>query len=63
MLAATLLQGNMSYPSYVFLTPNNEIITVVKGFREAPEMLNILKYIGTDAYKTETPEEFIEKNK
>lgn len=63
MLAATLLQGNMSYPSYVFLTPNNEVITVVKGFREAPEMLNILKYIGTDAYKTQTPEEFIEKNK
>lgn len=62
-LAATLLQGKMSFPSYVFLTPENEVITVVCGFREAPEMLKVLKYFGTDAYETRTPEEFFKEDK
>lgn len=49
-LAAALLQGNMSYPSYVFMNEKNQLLTVVPGFVQANEFIPILMYFGTDAY-------------
>lgn len=57
-LAQALLQGKMSYPSYVFMNENNQLLTIVPGYAEAKEFLPILKFIGSNAYLTTTWEEF-----
>jgi thioredoxin-related protein len=57
-LAAALLNGQMSYPSVVFLTENVEMITPVPGYIKPKEFDPILKYIGEDYYKTEKFEEW-----
>lgn len=60
-LAQALLQGKMSYPSYVFMSENNQLITVVPGYIEAYNFLYILKYIGSDAFKTQSWEEYFKR--
>jgi thioredoxin-related protein len=57
-LAQELLSGKMSYPSFVFLDENLAKVTIVPGFRKAPEFEVILNYIGSNAYKTQKWEEF-----
>jgi len=57
-LAQELLGGRMSYPSFVFLDENLNRVTVVPGYRKAPEFESILHYIGENAYKTQKWEEF-----
>jgi thioredoxin-related protein len=57
-LAQALLNGRMSYPSFVFLDEKQQAITVVPGYRKAPEFESILVYIGGDIYKTKKWEEF-----
>ena len=57
-LAAALLQGKMSYPSYVFMNEKNQAITVVPGYSKAEEFITILRFIGSDAFLTTPWEEF-----
>mgnify|MGYP003488610296 FL=1 len=57
-LAQALLQGKMSYPSYVFMNENNQLLTIVPGYAEANAFLPILKFIGSNAYLTTSWEEF-----
>jgi thioredoxin-related protein len=59
--AAALLQGKMSYPSYVFLDENNRGITVLKGYREEEYFMSFLKFIVSDSYKTMTYDEYAKK--
>ncbi len=49
-LAISLLGGKMSYPSVVFLDSKLQMLTVVPGFIEAPQMMEILKYFGDGIY-------------
>lgn len=49
-LAIALLNGRMSYPSYVFLNEEQKIITVVPGFHKPENFDVILNYIGSDAF-------------
>ena len=58
-LAAALLQGRLSYPSYVFMNEQNQLITVAPGYMEANEFLPILKYIGTNAYLKQSFKDYI----
>ena len=58
-LASALLQGRLSYPSYVFMNEKNQLITVAPGYIEAKEFLPILQYIGTDAYLRQTFKDYI----
>jgi thioredoxin-related protein len=58
-LAQTLMSGRMSYPSYVFLDEQSNRITIVPGYRKAPEFESILNFIASDAYKTKKWEEFV----
>lgn len=44
-LAASLLDGQLSYPSYVYLTPNFERITISKGFKPADQFMEELKAV------------------
>lgn len=57
-LAVALLQGKMSYPSVVFMNEKIELLTVVPGFRQAPEMEPILMFFADKAYLTQTYEVF-----
>lgn len=42
-LAAGLLQGQMSYPSFVVLNKEEKILQIIKGYREADSFLPILE--------------------
>lgn len=50
-LAVELMQGQMSYPTVVFLDEQLKNIQAIPGFREAPEMDRILKYFGDNYYR------------
>ena len=58
-LAAAMLQGRMSYPSYVFLNEKNQLLTVAPGYMEAKDFLPVLKYLGTNAYLNQTFKDYI----
>jgi thioredoxin-related protein len=57
-LAQALMQGKMSYPSYVFMGEDLKVLTVVPGFYPADQFEPILHFFGKDAYKTTTWETF-----
>ncbi len=57
-LAAELLRGKMSYPSYVFLNEKGQWLTVVAGYQPAKDFEGVIKYFGTDAYLKSTWEEY-----
>jgi thioredoxin-related protein len=50
-LAASLLNGQMSYPHTVFLEPDLNLITRIAGYKDANFMLPVLHYLGEGAYK------------
>ena len=58
-LAAALLRGKMSYPSYIFMDEKNYVITVAPGYMDANDLMPVLMYIGTDAYKNQTFKDYI----
>lgn len=58
-LAKALLQGKMSYPSYVFMNERNHPITVAPGYMEAKDFLPVLQYIGSDAYLKQSFKDYI----
>lgn len=59
--AATLLQGKMSYPSYVFLDEKNRGITILKGYREEAYFLSFVSFIKSESYKTMTFDKYQNK--
>ena len=58
-LAGALLQGRLSYPSYVFMDEKNQLLTVAPGYMEAKDFLPILKYFGTNAYLKKSFKDYI----
>ncbi len=58
-MAQALLKGKMSYPSFVFLNSDTEWLTVVNGFRKAPEFEQVLTYFGENIYEEKTWEQFM----
>ena len=54
-LAIDLLQGNMSYPSYVFLAKQRSKLGVIPGYRQAKEFEVLLHYFGDGAYENQIP--------
>jgi thioredoxin-related protein len=57
-LAAAFLQGQMSYPSTVYLDEQLRMLTPVPGYLDAPTFSKILKYFGEDNHKTMSYQEF-----
>lgn len=49
--AAALMQGNMSYPTTVFLDENLKMLSPVPGYQKADAFLQIAKYFGDNIYK------------
>ena len=58
-LAATLLQGKMSYPTSVFLDEDLNVLTPLPGYQTPDKLEPILEFIGNEIYKTSTYEEFL----
>jgi thioredoxin-related protein len=52
-LAQALLNGKMSYPSYVFMNEKSELITIVPGYMEAKAFDPILHFFAEDKFLTE----------
>jgi thioredoxin-related protein len=58
-LAATLLNGNMGYPSIVFLDEKGQMIQPMQGYIKAKQFDQILKFLGEEMYKTQKWEDFL----
>lgn len=52
-LAAGILNGQMSFPSFVFMTSNFEIITPISGYIPKEEWEPIVSFIGSDYWLPE----------
>ena len=59
-LAVALLQGQLSYPTVVFLTKQNDKFAVspVPGFKEPKEMEVLLSFFADNAYETQKWDDF-----
>ena len=57
-LAVSLLNGQMSYPSTVFLDEDMNILTTVPGYLTPKEINPILVYFGDNIYKTKNWKEY-----
>ena len=57
-LAFALLDGKMSYPSFVYLDESASRISISPGYKDAQTMDVELRYIGKDYFKTTTYEDF-----
>lgn len=62
-LAATLLQGKLSYPTVVFLDKEFNLVQPLPGYRGPQDFLPIANYIGGEHYKTTPWEEFLAEYK
>jgi thioredoxin-related protein len=57
-LAVSLLNGQMSYPSTVFLDENMNMLTVVPGYLTPKDINPILKYFGENIYRVKNWKEY-----
>ncbi|WP_229802037.1 thioredoxin family protein [Pontibacter akesuensis] len=59
-LAVALLQGQMSYPTTVYLDEQFNMITPVPGYLDAKNFAQVLSYFGENHYKTQSWKEYSE---
>ena len=57
-LAYSLLEGRMSYPSFVTLTENFDRIAIMPGFKKAEQLLKELRFAAEDKYKETSWEDY-----
>ena len=57
-IAAYLLNGQMGYPTAVYLDEKSDPITAVPGYFTSEQLIPILKYFGENIYKTKKWEEY-----
>jgi len=58
-LAKALLRGKMSYPSYVIMNEDMNIIQVIGGYQEAKQFEPMIHFFGDGAYKAMSGEDFL----
>lgn len=58
-LAQAMLNGKMSFPSYVIMNEEMKIIQVINGYIEAQQFDPIIHYFGDKAYKTMSGQDFM----
>ena len=51
-IALSLLNGQMSYPSFVFLDEKFSILSPLAGFQQVDQLMRVLVYFGDDIYTT-----------
>lgn len=61
LTSAELAQGlgASGYPTTVFLGPDGQYITRLPGFAGADDFIQILRYIGSDAYTSQSYDDFV----
>ena len=52
-LAVYLLQGQMGFPSIVFLDEDGKLIERHQGYKDAKTFSDLMKHIGEEKYKTQ----------
>lgn len=57
-LAATILNGKMSYPSIAYMSNEGSLIQTIPGFQTAKDIHPVLQYFGSGSYKTVTWEAY-----
>ncbi len=57
-LAATLLDGRLGYPSFVYLDESFQRITISPGYKPADKIIVELKYIAGEHYKDTSFQDF-----
>ena len=57
-LAATLLQGRLSYPTTVFLDEEMNMLSPVPGYQKPDAFLEIARYFGDNIHKEKKWEEY-----
>ena len=62
-LAATLMNGKLSYPSTIFLTKQEELLQNIPGYLTKEMLEKILIFFKDDIYKNENWEDFEKKFK
>jgi len=55
--------GVTGYPATVFFDSETNLITVVPGYIESKDFLNIIKFLGDDIYKTKSFEDYVKSKK
>ncbi len=61
-LAAVLLNGQLSFPTTVYLDENLNEIQPIPGYLTADKLEPILQFLGKDFYKKQTWEQFLATN-
>jgi thioredoxin-related protein len=61
--AATLLDGNMGYPTIVYLSETFERTVVSPGYKDAPTLMKELKFTAEEHYKKGTWDDYMSKSK
>ncbi len=54
-----LLQGNLGYPTWVFLTANSELITPVSGYKTPAQIEPMLHYFAGTSWQKQSYEDFL----
>ena len=62
-LAATLMNGKLSYPTTVYLDENLNMLQPIPGYMKVEDLEPILIYLGQDYYKNVSWKDFIAQNK
>lgn len=62
-IALSLMGGKMSYPTYIFLDEEFNMLSPVPGYLAPDAMMNVLKYFGEGIFKNVTWEEYSQKGK
>ena len=57
-LAVVLLDGQMGYPTTVFLDEKLQLIQPIPGYLDAPKMDKVLNYFGQNSYKETSWDQF-----
>jgi len=53
-LAVALAGAKLSYPTYVYLDSKGKAITTTQGYTQPEDLMPLLEYIGSNAYKSKT---------
>jgi thioredoxin-related protein len=59
-LSIALLQGQMSYPSVVYIDEDFRLLTAVPGFRKPDQIEPILRFFAEEHYKAKSWDDYME---
>ena len=57
-LALSLLNGKMSYPTFVVMDEKVQLLSPVPGFQTVPQIMPVLKYFGDNIYLNQNWEDY-----